>query len=93
MKEEEMRGIIEKCGEVKRLKLTFHPNNTRTEVIIFSPVKKKHDRLQKNLTPTKDGEQNCTNQSGNHQNLRDTKKPDNRNKEHEQRKNNESSTK
>ena len=40
-----MRGIIEKCGEVKRLKLTFHPNNTRTEVIIFSPVKKKHDKL------------------------------------------------
>ena len=43
----------------------------------------------------KDGEQNCINQSGNQANLREreTEKPDNSNMEHEQRKNNKSSTK
>ena len=34
MKEEERRGIMKKYEEVKRLKLRFHPNNIRTEVII-----------------------------------------------------------
>lgn len=34
MKEEERRGIIKKYEKVKRLKLRFHPNNIRTEVII-----------------------------------------------------------
>ena len=36
----------------------------------------------------KDGEQNCTNQSGNQDTLRETEKPDYSNKEHEQIKNN-----
>ena len=45
------------------------------------------------LTHTKDGEQNCTNQSGNQENFRETEKPHNSNKEREQRKNNESSAK
>ena len=35
MKEEEMSGIMEEYGEVKSLKLRFHPNNTRNEVMIF----------------------------------------------------------
>ena len=35
IKEEEMRGIMEECGEVKSLKLRFHPNNTRNEAMIF----------------------------------------------------------
>ena len=34
MKEEKMRGIMEKYGEVKSLKLRFHPNNTRNEAMI-----------------------------------------------------------
>ena len=34
MKEEEMRGIMEEYGEVKSLKLRYHPNNTRNEVMI-----------------------------------------------------------
>ena len=40
-----------------------------------------------------DGEQNCIKQARNQDNLRETKKLDNSNKKHEQRKNNESSTK
>ena len=34
MKEEEMRGIMGKCGNVKSLKLRFHPNNTSNETMI-----------------------------------------------------------
>ena len=32
--EEEMRGIMEECGEVKSLKLRFHSNNTRNKAMI-----------------------------------------------------------
>ena len=35
MKEEEMRGIMEEYGELKSLKLRFHPNNTRNEAMFF----------------------------------------------------------
>ena len=35
IKEEEMRGIMEEYGEVKSLKLRFHPNNTRNEAMMF----------------------------------------------------------
>ena len=35
MKEEEMRGIMEKYDEVKRINLRFHPNNTRNEAMMF----------------------------------------------------------
>ena len=34
MKEEEMIGIMKEYGEVKSLKLRFHPNNTRNEAMI-----------------------------------------------------------
>ena len=34
IKEGEMRGIMEEYGEVKSLKLRFHPNNTRNEAMI-----------------------------------------------------------
>ena len=34
MKEEEMRGMIEEYGQVKSLKLRFHPNNTTNEAMI-----------------------------------------------------------
>ena len=39
MKEEEMRRIMEEYGEVKSLKLRFHPNNTRNEAIICFSTK------------------------------------------------------
>ena len=35
IKEGEMRGIMEEYGEVKSLKLRFHPNNTRNEAMMF----------------------------------------------------------
>ena len=35
IKEEEMRGIMEEYGEVKSIKLRFHPNNTRNEAMMF----------------------------------------------------------
>ena len=34
LKEEEIREIMEKYGEVKSLNLRFHPNNTRNEAMI-----------------------------------------------------------
>ena len=34
MKDEEMIGRTEECGEVKSLKLRFHPNNRRSEAMI-----------------------------------------------------------
>ena len=34
IREEEMRGIMEEYGEVKSIKLRFHPNNTRNEAMI-----------------------------------------------------------
>ena len=30
-----MRGIMEEYGEVKSIKLRFHPNNTRNEAMMF----------------------------------------------------------
>ena len=30
-----MRGIMEQYGEVKSIKLKFHPNNTRNEAMIW----------------------------------------------------------
>ena len=39
MKEEEMRGIMGKCGNVKSLKLRFHPNNTSNEAMICFSTK------------------------------------------------------
>ena len=34
IKEQEMRGIMEEYGEVKSIKLRFHPNDTRNEAMI-----------------------------------------------------------
>ena len=33
IKEEEMKGIMEENGDVKSIKLRFHPNNTRNEAM------------------------------------------------------------
>ena len=94
MKEEKMRGIVEECGEVKSLKLRFHPNNTRNEVMrCFSTEEEAQlavteintyegwrAELYKSIRQSRELET-------------ETEKPDNSNKEHEQMKNNESSTK
>ena len=94
LKEEEMRGIIEEYGEVKSLKLRFHPNNTRNEAMICFSTEKETQlaitefntyegwrvELYKPIRKSKELET-------------ETEKPDNSNKEHEQRKNNENSTK
>ena len=93
MKEEEMRGIMEKYG-VKSLNLRFHPNNTRSEGMICFSTKEEAQlaiieidtyvgwraELYKPIKKSREFK-------------RVTKKPDNSNKEHEQRRNNESSTK
>ena len=94
IKEEEMRGIMEEYGEVKSIKLRFHPNNTRNEAMIcfsteeeaqlaiteINTYKRWRAELYKPIRKSREFE-------------RETEKPDNSNKEHEQRKNNESSTK
>ena len=94
IKEEEIRGIMEEYGELKSIKLRFHPDNTRNEAVIcFSTEEEAQLRtteintykgwraeLYKPIRKSREFE-------------RETEKPDNNNKEYEQRKNNESSTK
>ena len=88
-----MRGIMEEYGKLKSLKLRFHPNNKRNESIIFFSTKKEEQlatefntfegwraELYKPIRESREFQ-------------RETEKPDNSNKNHEQRKNNESSTK
>ena len=84
----------EEYGEVKSLKLRFHPNNTRNEAMIcfsteeeaqlaiteINTYKGWRAELYKPIRKSREFE-------------RETEKPDNSNKEHEQRRNNESSTK
>ena len=86
--------VMEEYGEVKSLKLRFHPNITRTEAMICFSTEKEAQlaiteintykgwraELYKPIRKSREFE-------------RETEKPDNSNKEHEQRKNNESSTK
>ena len=93
MKEEEMRGIMEEYGEVKSLKLGFHPNNTINELMkCFSTEEEAqlaiteintHEgwraELYKSIRQSRELETETENQ-------------DNSNKEYGQRKNNESST-
>ena len=94
IKEEEIRGIIEEYGKVKSLKLGFHPNNTRNEAMIcFSAEEEAQLAITKiNTYEIWSGEPyKPIRKSGDFK--RETEKPDNSNKEHKQRKNNESSTK
>ena len=93
MKEGELRGIMEEFGQIKSLNFRFHPNNTRNEAICFSTEEEALLAIREiNIyigwrpelyKPTKKSREF----------KRVTKKQDNSNKEHEQRKNNESSTK
>ena len=89
-----MRGIMEKYGKVKSLKVRFHPNNTKNEAVICFSTEEEAQlaiteidtcegwraELYKPIRKSREFE-------------RETEKPDNSNKEHEQRKNNKSSTK
>ena len=81
-------------GEVKTLKLRFHSNNTRNQAICFSTIEEaqlaiteiniyKGWRAEMYKPPIKKSREFES----------ETEKPDNSNKENEQRKNNESSTK
>ena len=65
MKEEEMRGIMGKCGNVKSLKLRFHPNNTSNEAMICFSTEEEAQIAITEINTSKNGDQNCTNQSGN----------------------------
>ena len=87
IKEEEMRGIMEEYGEVKSIKLRFHPNNTRNEAMICFSTEEEAQlaiteinthkgwraELYKPIRKSREFE-------------RETEKSDNGNKEHEQRK-------
>ena len=89
-----MRGIMEEYGEVKGLRLRFHANDTRNEAMICLSIEEEAQlaiteiniyggwraKLYKQTKKSREFE-------------RKTKKPDNSNKEYEQRKSNKSSTK
>ena len=89
-----MREIMEEYGEIKSLNLRFHPNNTRNEAMICFSIEEEAQlaiteintyvgwrvELYKLTKKPREFE-------------RATKKPDCSNKEHDQRKNNESSIK
>ena len=90
IKEAKMRGIMEEYGEVKSIKLRFHSNNTRNKAMIcfsteeeaqlaitdMNTYKGWRAELYKPIRKSREFE-------------RETKKRDNNNKEHEQRKNND----
>ena len=94
IKEKEMKEIMKEYGAVKSLKLRFHLNNTRSEAMIcfstggqaqvaiteISTYEGWRAELYKPIRKSRESE-------------RETEKPDNSNMEHEQRKNNKSSTK
>ena len=77
--EEELRQTIEEYGGIKNVKLRFHTNNARSEAMICFSTEKQEQKP----TPTKDGKQNCTKQSGSQENCDiekiETKKPHNSN--------------
>ena len=94
MKEEEMREIMEKYGEFKSLYLRFHPNNTRNEAMIrFSTEEVAQLAITEINTYVRWRAELYKSTKKSREFERATKKPDNSNKEHEQRKNKESSTK
>ena len=87
MKEEEMRGIMEKYGEFKSLYLRFHPNNTRNEAMIcFSTEEVAQLAITEINTYVRWRAELYKSTKKSREFERATKKPDNSNKEHEQRK-------
>ena len=94
MKDEEMRGIMEEYGEVKSLKLRYHPNNTRNEVMICFSTEEEAQLAITEINTYEGWRAELYKPIRKSRELEtETKKPRNSNKEHEQRKNNESSTK
>ena len=94
MKEEEMRGIMEEYGEVKSLKLRFHPNNTRNKLMICFSTEEEAQLAITEINTHEGWRAELYKLIRQSRELEtETEKPDNSNKEHEQRKNNESSTK
>ena len=94
MKDEEMRGIMEEYGEVKNLKLRYHPNNTRNEVMICFSTEEEAQLAITEINTYEGWRAELYKPIRKSRELEtETKKPRNSNKEHEQRKNNESSTK
>ena len=94
LKEEEIREIMEKYGEVKSLNLRFHPNNTRNEAMIsFSTEEEAQLAITEINTYVRWRVELYKPTKKSREFERATKKPDNNNKEQKQRKNNENSTK
>ena len=94
MKDEEMRGIMEEYGEVKSLKLRYHPNNTRNEVMICFSTEEEAQLAITEINTYEGWRAELYKPIRKSRELEaETKKPRNSNKEHERRKNNESSTK
>ena len=94
MKEEELRGIMEKYGDVKSLKLRYHPNNTRNEVMICFSTEEETQLTITEINTYEGWRAKLYKQIRQPRKLEtETKKPRNSNKEQQQRKNNESSTK
>ena len=93
-KQEEMRGIMEKCGEVKSLKLKFHPNNTRNEAVIWFSTEEKAQLAVTEINTYVGWRAELYKPTKKSREFERVKtKSDNSNKEHEQRKKNKSSTK
>ena len=89
IKEEEMRGIMEEYGEVKSIKLRFHPNNTRNEAVICFSTEEEAQLAITEMNTYKGWREELYKRIRKPREFqRETKKRDSSNKEHEQRKNN-----
>ena len=92
IEEEEMRGIMEEYGEVKSLKLRFHPNITINEAMICFSTEKEAQLAIREISTYKGWGAELYKPIKKSREF-ERQEPDNSNKEHEQRKNNRSSTK
>ena len=94
MKEEEVRGIVEEYREVKSLNLRFHTNNTRNEALICLPTEKEAQLAITDISTYKEQKAELYSPIRISKEFeRETKNPDNSDKELEPTINNESSTK
>ena len=91
IEEEEMRGIMEEYGEVKSLKLRFHPNITINEAMICFSTEKEAQLAIREISTYKGWGAELYKPIKKSREF-ERQEPDNSNKEHEQRKN-RSSTK
>ena len=85
---------MEEYGELKSVKLRFHPDNTRNEAVICFSTEEEAQLTTTEINTYKGWRAELDKPIRKSREFkRETKKPDNNNKEYEQRKNNESSTK